>query len=281
MASAQYFSHDSNARNDEKILALRMKHGWEGYGLYWAIVERLRDSKGYRLSTNFNLLAYDLRTTNELIKSIVSGFGLFTIDGEEFYSESLCNRMSLKDEASERAREKALKRWSKEAPASSENDGAVQKECSGNATAMQQHSAGNAIKVKESKESKVGVYVGGAGGENAAGAATHPQAVSSLQSPSIPPTPDESPPKDPALIQRWQKFHDWVGKHAPRLLKLKEPISLDQFTKLDEAWATDEALKRLQFRLLQEMHNHKDITKKISAYLTLLTWTRNEQKKTR
>jgi len=32
---AYYFSHDSNARQDEKIIKLRMKLGWEGYGLYW------------------------------------------------------------------------------------------------------------------------------------------------------------------------------------------------------------------------------------------------------
>ena len=38
---AYYFSHDSNARNDEKVLMLRAKHGWEGYGLYWALVEMM------------------------------------------------------------------------------------------------------------------------------------------------------------------------------------------------------------------------------------------------
>lgn len=28
-----YFSHDSNARNSDKLLAVRIKHGAEGYGI--------------------------------------------------------------------------------------------------------------------------------------------------------------------------------------------------------------------------------------------------------
>ena len=27
-----YFPHDSDARSDDKIIALRIKHKWEGYG---------------------------------------------------------------------------------------------------------------------------------------------------------------------------------------------------------------------------------------------------------
>jgi hypothetical protein len=29
-----YFSHDANARHDEKILELRAELGWEGYGTF-------------------------------------------------------------------------------------------------------------------------------------------------------------------------------------------------------------------------------------------------------
>jgi hypothetical protein len=151
MKAAQYFSHDSNARNDEKIIALRMKLGWEGFGLYWAIVEMLRESTDYRLSVNFNLLAFELRTSNETVKSIVTGFGLFTIEEDQFYSQSLCNRMLLKEEVSDKNRENALKRWGKKAPekrAQSETD----------ANAMRTHSNGKAdalpAQCNKRKESK-------------------------------------------------------------------------------------------------------------------------------
>lgn len=42
---ASYFSHDCNARNDPKILELRMKHGMAGYGIYFSILEKLMEDK--------------------------------------------------------------------------------------------------------------------------------------------------------------------------------------------------------------------------------------------
>jgi len=38
---AYYFSHDANAQDDEKILDLRADYGWEGYGLFWAVIEEI------------------------------------------------------------------------------------------------------------------------------------------------------------------------------------------------------------------------------------------------
>lgn len=104
---AYYFSHDSNARNDEKLLAVRMKHGWEGYGIFWAIVEKLRESSDYVLSKDYNLLAYDLRVPADKIKSIVEDFRLFelTENGKGFYSERLHNSMQQKEEIVQKRRE--------------------------------------------------------------------------------------------------------------------------------------------------------------------------------
>lgn len=140
-----YFSHDSNAANDDKILALRMKHGWEGYGLFWALIERLRESKDFMSVKDYNVIAFSFRTSPEKIKSIINDFGLFafTEDGKSFYSERLVKSMELKNQKSEKAREKAMKRWNKD-----------QQECNSNATAMQQQCSSNAIKVKESKVNK-------------------------------------------------------------------------------------------------------------------------------
>lgn len=102
---AYYFTHDSNARNDEKLLAVRMKLGWEGYGLYWAIIEKLRDSSDYMCVKDYNLIAFDLRVDAAKVKSIVEEFRLFafTEDGECFYSESLLQRMKHLDGKREKA----------------------------------------------------------------------------------------------------------------------------------------------------------------------------------
>lgn len=108
---AYYFAHDCNARQDEKILALRMKHGWEGYGLFWAIIERLRTMADYECVKDYNIIAFDLRVGANMIKSVVEDFGLFsfTDDGKRFYSERLKRNMAPIDERVVRARENGAK----------------------------------------------------------------------------------------------------------------------------------------------------------------------------
>lgn len=102
MAKISYFSHDSNARNSEKLLNVRMKYGAAGYGIYFMIIERLREEVEYMSVTDYNVIAFDLRVDSSVIKAIVEDFGLFdfTEDGEFFYSESLMRRMSAKDNIS-------------------------------------------------------------------------------------------------------------------------------------------------------------------------------------
>src|SRR4051812_45989014 len=47
MKETFYFRHDYNSRNDAKILELRAEFGYEGYGVYWALIETLaEDSDG-------------------------------------------------------------------------------------------------------------------------------------------------------------------------------------------------------------------------------------------
>ena len=115
MKKTNYFSHDSNARNDEKILAVRMRLGAEGYGIYFMIIERLRDSVDYMSVKDYNNIAFDLRVSAEKVKAVIEDFGLFTFteDGKRFYSESFLQRMKIKDEKSEKARESASFRQDK------------------------------------------------------------------------------------------------------------------------------------------------------------------------
>lgn len=111
-----YFSHDSNARNDEKILAVRMKLGVEGYGIYFMLLERLLESDQYILIKDYNVIAFDLRVGSDKIKSVIEDFGLFafTEDGKRFYSEGLINRMkpleNLRKQRSEAGKRSAEKR---------------------------------------------------------------------------------------------------------------------------------------------------------------------------
>lgn len=109
-----FFPHDAYSARDEKILALRLKYKWEGYGLYFAILERLLINDGYS-TRNYALIGFDLRSDTGLIKSIIEDFGLFafTEDGECFYSKRLLDQISAMQEKSEKARASAEKRWNK------------------------------------------------------------------------------------------------------------------------------------------------------------------------
>lgn len=146
---AFYFSHDSNARNDDKVVLMRMKHGWEGYGLFWAILEKLRDSSNYTCVKDYAVISFDLRTDAGKIKSIIEDFGLFefTEDGKGIYSESLNRRMAKRKEKSEKARESANQRWVKEGKKPKENTNTMRTHSERITNAM-------LIKEKKGKENK-------------------------------------------------------------------------------------------------------------------------------
>jgi len=98
MKDAYYFPHDSNARNDQRIIKLRMKYGNNGYAVYFMIIEILRDAADYTLSMNdISSISYDVRETGETIEDIINNFGLFIVEGDLFYSASLKRRMGRLD----------------------------------------------------------------------------------------------------------------------------------------------------------------------------------------
>jgi len=148
---AYYFSHDANAKDDPKILQLRMEMGWEGYGLFWALIEMLRNESDHRMRTHYKSIAFALHTQEDSIKRIINDFDLFGIDDQFFWSESLLKRMDMKEERSEKARESAKKRWNRYIDAS-----AMRTHSEGIADAMQlKESKVKEIKEIKQKESKV------------------------------------------------------------------------------------------------------------------------------
>lgn len=137
-----YFSHDSNALTDTKILNMRADYGLEGYGLYWAIIEMMRNEENYKLELDKNTYRAIKTLTNttidieNFIKNCIEDYKLFNQKDENFYSNSLLKRMEVKEKKSAVAREKAQKRWSS------------------NAKEIQQQCSSNANKIKKSKVNK-------------------------------------------------------------------------------------------------------------------------------
>lgn len=95
MKETYYFSHDCNARNDVKILKLRRKLGMEGYGIYWALVEMLREEETYILQIKYiDEIAFSLSVEVEKLNSVIYDFELFIIENEGFYSDRLMRSMN-------------------------------------------------------------------------------------------------------------------------------------------------------------------------------------------
>ena len=100
---AYYFSHDSNARNDQRLMRIRMKYGMEGYGIYFATIEILREAANYTLELkDIPTIAYDLKVDLNLVEEIIFNYDLFIIDEKLFYSSSLKRRMERLDNKREK-----------------------------------------------------------------------------------------------------------------------------------------------------------------------------------
>lgn len=108
---AYWFSHDSNARDDQRCVMLIDQLGLEGYGIYWILIETLRDQPRYRYPLALlPSLARRYNTTGEKMRVVVGNYGLFTVTEDEFFlSPALCRRMERWDEKRELARLKGLR----------------------------------------------------------------------------------------------------------------------------------------------------------------------------
>lgn len=154
MCKKTYFNHDCDARNDEKLIALRIRYGAEGYGVYFMLIEMLQAAPGCTLEKDYKALAFDLRVSARWIKAIVEDFGLFTPTdgGKKFYSERLVRYATEVDESerrrSEAAQYAASMRWDAENGmriASEKHANRIEKAC-------ESHKAAPDAEIKEENE---------------------------------------------------------------------------------------------------------------------------------
>ncbi len=130
-----YFSHDSNARNDIKLIRLRSKYGYEGYGIYFALIELLFSENNKLCVDDYETLAFGLQCDSKKLEDIILNFDLFQLEDKCFYSNRLNDVINEIQSKSIKASENAKKRWN-------------------NANAEQTHSERNAIKLNEIKLDK-------------------------------------------------------------------------------------------------------------------------------
>lgn len=70
----------------------------------------------------------------------------------------------------------------------------------------------------------------------------------------------------------FKNFQAWMGKHAPRVNQMKEPLTIDEYLKLRIKFN-----KETLCNLLLAMQNYKPLlSKSVSANLTILNWSKRE-----
>lgn len=114
-----WFQHDYNARNDDKILELRAEYGWKGYGLFYAFIETMCENetgaidsdKIGGLSIAYSLPKEELLTFIDFCLSIK----LFYRDDDGLLrNERITKHVKKMQSFREAGRKGAKKRWSGE-----------------------------------------------------------------------------------------------------------------------------------------------------------------------
>lgn len=102
-----YFSHDIASRQDRDIILLLDEMGYEGYGLFWAIVEFLHRNK-LRVGEERLIAGKDYA---QKVEHILNNFELFRIEDGEYISDRILRNISKQTEKSKKASAAAITKW--------------------------------------------------------------------------------------------------------------------------------------------------------------------------
>ena len=84
---------------EQRSAKLRAKLGWQAYGIYLAILQRLRSENDCTLELDYESLALSFWTDEDNLRAIIEDFNLFAINRQEgtFYSPLLDSMLSTLD----------------------------------------------------------------------------------------------------------------------------------------------------------------------------------------
>lgn len=109
-----WFRHDFNARNNPKLLKLKMKMNMEGVGIYWSLIETLYELNGYLKEDDLEAFCFNEHIEMEKVKQVLNlaNFQYDKIKG--YYSNGVLERINQREEYCAKQKEKADKRWGKQ-----------------------------------------------------------------------------------------------------------------------------------------------------------------------
>lgn len=190
-----YFPHFVSARHDRKLRRVRKELGVEGYGIFFMLLEVLREQSDLKYPIqDLDLLADEFGTSEQKIRVVICNYNLFEVDNNElFYSPKQIEYLQPYFAKSNRAKHAALKRWH------GDDANALQMDSKSNTNAMQ-------VKERKVKESK---------GEESKGEESKEKKTSPYQAPTKPlSVATQELPKSAMTVDQFQQLHESLAKIA-------------------------------------------------------------------
>lgn len=109
-------------------VTLLIEEGHAAYGVYWLVLELLRDCPGYRIGNNAKSIAWSIHCNDiGLVERVLNNYGLFDTDNEGLlFSPWLCQQMEAYDDRKKKLQEAGRRGAAKRfAPAASTDGQAI------------------------------------------------------------------------------------------------------------------------------------------------------------
>lgn len=159
MKKAQYFPHDYNARNDPKLIEVKMDMGNSGIGIYWSLIEMLYEEGGKIEMKRIKAIAYSLNECLANVEQLLSNYDLFANDGIYFWSNSVLHRLESIENISKERRKAAKKSVKARAEKRKEliniQEDIIESKSSANAEQMLSNCLTNAEQINKNKINKI------------------------------------------------------------------------------------------------------------------------------
>lgn len=156
----EYFKHDINASEDDKICELLANGGYEMFGYYWRFIEYLYSRGGFVYKNKLNSVAWILHMEIDKLNDLIYKFGLFVDSDETIYSKRVLNEVQEFEAQGKRMAEIGRKGGQASAKAKAQANGQASAKAYGEAYAQQNK------KNKEKKENKINKKNNTPDGEN-------------------------------------------------------------------------------------------------------------------
>lgn len=102
-----YFSHDLSTRTSKEIILIIDDLGFEGYGLFWAVVEFMHKNE-LRVGEERFIVG---KQYEDKIKSILNDYDLFHIEDGVYISERIQRNLQMQEDKSKSAKNAVETRW--------------------------------------------------------------------------------------------------------------------------------------------------------------------------